>query len=310
MKHLGLRLLSVVIALLLWLFVNSESNITSARIPVSVDVRDLPSNRMVLWQLKKQVEVEVRGPSFLVNRLVTTPPTVRLKIPESVETKFTAQITRNELGIEPPLQVLSIEPSTVSFSVEKKLGKELQIKVPLIGQVPGDFQLEQVSTSPATIVLTGPESEIKDLTYVQTVPVDLREVRDTFTDEVSLRMPGKLVESNQPFVRVKVSVAPMNARRAFDDVPIEVRQSGESAVVMSPRIVKVTVVSTQSKIRELRESEILPFVKVPAQLDERGVSVPVQVELPAGYKLGSLTPEKILVRAGAGLKSPSKNPKR
>jgi YbbR domain-containing protein len=308
MKHLGLRVLSIVIALLLWLFVNSESNITSARIPVSVDVRDLPQDRMVLWQIKKQVEVEVRGPSFLVNRLIATPPVVRLKIPESVETKFTAQITRNELDIEPPLQVLSIEPSTISFSVEKRVTKELPVKVPLIGQMRSDLQLQNVIPSPNSIVLTGPESELKDLTSIQTIPIDLRDVKDDFSEEVSLRMPGKLIESTVASVKVKGVIAPMTSRKTFEDVPIEVRQSGESVVLLSPRIVSITVVSTQARIQEVRESEILPFVKIPKTIDEKSVQVPVQVELPSGYKLGSITPEKILVRAS--VKSQAKNGKK
>ena len=296
MKHLGLRLLSVFIALLLWFFVNSESNITSARIPVSVDVRDLPENRLILWQLKKQVEVEVRGPSFLVNRLVAAPPTVRLKVPDSIENKFTAQITRNDLDIEAPLQVLSIEPSTISFSVEKKISKELPVRVPLIGQVQPDMQLESIVTSPAAITLTGPESEVKDLTLIQTIPVDLRDVKESYSDEVALRMPGKLVESNHPVVTVKVTIAPMTARKVFEDVPIEIRQSGETVISLSPHIVKVTIASTQSKIQTIRESEIIPYVKIPKFLEDKGTLVPVQVELPAGYKLSSVVPEKILAK--------------
>ena len=296
MKHLGLRLLSVFIALLLWFFVNSESNITSARIPVSVDVRDLPENRLILWQLKKQVEVEVRGPSFLVNRLVAAPPTVRLKVPDSIENKFTAQITRNDLDIEAPLQVLSIEPSTISFSVEKKISKELPVRVPLIGQVQPDMQLESIVTSPAAITLTGPESEVKDLTLIQTIPVDLRDVKESYSDEVALRLPGKLVESNHPVVTVKVTIAPMTARKVFEDVPIEIRQSGETVISLSPHIVKVTIASTQSKIQTIRESEIIPYVKIPKFLEDKGTLVPVQVELPAGYKLSSVVPEKILAK--------------
>ena len=295
MNNLGLRSLSVLIAVLLWLYVTSDNNVTSARIPVSVDVRELPVDKVVVWQLKKQVDVEVRGPSFLVNRLIATPPTLRLKIPDTVENKFTAHITRAELDIEPPMQVLSIEPSTISFSVEQKISKELQVKVPLIGQLKTDLQLDHIKVSPGSVTLVGPESEVKDLAVVQTIPVDLRDVKESFTDEISLQIPGTHTESDRPQVKVKFSISVPDVKKQIVGIPIEIRQSGDMAALLKPQVVTITVISTQSKIDSIKDGDIIPYVRLPRTIDGKGTLVPVQVELPSGLKLSSVEPEKVTI---------------
>lgn len=295
MKNLWLKIFSLLIAIALSIYVNSENNITTAKIIISVDVRDLPEDKIVLWRAKKQVEVEVRGPTFLVNRLVATPPTLKVKPPEESNTVFTATINRSDLDIQHPLQILSIEPSQVSFSVESKIKKEVLVKVPVIGQLKKDLILESTKIYPEKVSITGPESEISKIDSIQTIPVDLKDIHESFSEDLSIRMPGKLSDSAISTVKVSLIIGILDQKRTLTNIPIEVRQSGMREIKITPSTVAVTVSGTKSTISHIKTSEIIPFIKVPSNLSQSGKLVDVQVEVPDGYSALKVEPESVTV---------------
>lgn len=293
MSNLGLRLLSLIIAILLSIFVNSENNITTAQITVGVEVRDLPADKVIIWQLKKQVDVEVRGPSFLVSRLASSPPTLRVKLPEETGARFIAQINKSDFDIEPPLQVVSISPPEISFTIEKKITKEVPVKVPRIGQLKADLRLNDIKTSPDSVIVVGPESEIKELQSVMTAPVDLKEIRGAESFELPLRIPGKQTELSQNAVKVQIDAHALDVPKSFERVPVELRMSARDGFRVAPETVSIRVIGIRDVVQDLQPSSIIPYVRVTPEIAQTAQELPVQVEVPQGVTVVSIEPKTV-----------------
>lgn len=293
MKHLRLRIASLIIAIGLSLFVNSENNISSARVFVSIEVKDLPGNKVIVWQHRKQVEIEVRGPSFLVSRVVASPPTVRLELPEKVEGRYTAQISRRNLNIDYPLQVVGIEPSSVSFTVENKISREVSVRVPRIGTLDEEQKLEEIKLTPTHVFVTGPESEVGELQSVQSEPLDLREIKDQMTKELVLRVPGKLTEVVPNTVKAYITVSNSIFTKELSNLPVEIRSAPGKMFSVEPKQVKVIVSGTKRKIEALNLAQIIPYVR--PTTNDQGKELAVGVDAPADITIVSIVPMKVSI---------------
>lgn len=292
MKDLGLKFLSVLIATLLCVYVNSDNNISSARINVNVEVRDVPSDKVVVWQSRKNVEVEVRGPSFLVARVSASPPTLRVKLPEAVGSKFTAQINRSDLDLDAPLQVVSIEPSSIPFTIENKLIREVPVKLAKTGALHESVRLNSLELDPNVVTVTGPESEVKDLQFVQTAPIDFGEIKESGFEDVVLRVPGKQSELSRQSVRAEYKLELITTKRTFDNIEIEVRVGAGESVKIEPGSVNITVSGTREMIEGLKGNELIPYVRVGPEQKKRGVSE-IHVDSPVGVAIDEIVPQSV-----------------
>ena len=130
-KHPRIALISILLAVMLSLLVRSESNFTSVKFYVDVNLENLPDSQMVVWQSARQIEAEVRGPGFLVSRLTLNPPKLSLHPSVSKNSnRLKIDITQDSLGIAEPLSLIGVSPSYVEFSLDEKVVKEFPVKVP------------------------------------------------------------------------------------------------------------------------------------------------------------------------------------
>lgn len=94
MRNHGLRLLSLLIALLLSYLVSRESNssVYTFAAPV-VPTCDYPG-KVITGLVGREVQVTVRGPSFLVARLPLSPPAFRVALPTELPDRYTIALSR------------------------------------------------------------------------------------------------------------------------------------------------------------------------------------------------------------------------
>lgn len=291
MKYVRLKFASLVIAVVLSVFVNSENNINSARFLVSIEVKDLPNDKVIVWQHKKQVEVEVRGPSFLVSRVVASPPTVRLELPDRIEGRYTAQIGKRNLNVSAPLQVTSIEPSSVSFTVENKISREVPIRIPKIGVMDEEYKLEEIKIAPTSASVTGPESEVGDLQYIQTEPLELKEMHASSTRELVLRVPGRLTEVVPASIKATIQIINLQSVRDFSNLPVEIRSASGKMFAVEPKEVRVRVSGAKKLVESVSSSHVIPYVRPTSETETK--QIPVNVDLPQGVALVSVEPQSV-----------------
>ncbi|MCB9030454.1 MAG: hypothetical protein H6619_05325 [Deltaproteobacteria bacterium] len=303
MKNLGLKLFSVLIAVGLSYYVNSETNVSVIGFSVPVEIKNVPEDKMLVWPLSPKAQITVKGPSYLVSQVATSKLTFQVRVPASVTNNFRAALDRAELSVPASVEVMSIEPAEVNLTFDKKLVKEFPVVIPRFGNLPEGIQLEKIKVTPNTITLTGPESELKGIRTIETEPIDIREIRESTNRVLKVRLPGNLTKASEESVQLRIEVSSIDKERRFKAVPLELRAPSNMNYTIEPNNVSVEISGTIDVIQKLKKRTVVPFVKFGDDV-AKGDKLPVSVELPEGVSLVLLEPENVTVTAI----SPKENP--
>jgi YbbR domain-containing protein len=298
-KDLGLKCFSLLVAILLSYFVNSEGNTTVVGFIVPVEIKNIPKNKLLIWPLNRQAQVTIRGPSFLVSGVASSPPAFEVEVPPDVESRFIAALKSSDLALPPAIEVMSIEPSELELTFDNLISKEFLVEVPRIGKLAENLELGELSIHPSKVVLRGPQTEVGKIERIETYPLDLRDLTTDESRELSLRIPGALSEPSVKQVRVEVRLNKVQKERLFHDLPVEIRLTSGAPVRVAPDLVDVEVSGPIDIVQKLRPEELNPFVRIRSG-DSIGQQAEVLVDLPKGVVLVAVEPPRVSVMPREG----------
>jgi hypothetical protein len=200
LDNLGLKLLSVVLAIFLWAVVVGEQKVEVTMI-VPLEIKGLPRDLAMVNEPTDSLEIRVRGPKTLVSTL--SPSEIVLGgLPRNfVEGENLIPIRPEIVHVPRGIEVVDITPHRVRVVLEAIVEREVEVSPRVEGTPPKGFIVKQVTSSPPRIRMTGPKSDLRRLTRIYTVPINLDGHSASFTTRVMLEPVGRQV-------------------RAMDDTPI------------------------------------------------------------------------------------------
>jgi YbbR domain-containing protein len=303
MKDIGLKLLSLAIAVLLGFFVRSDGNSSQAGFTVPVQLQAIPEGMMVVAPLRAEVQVNVRGPSFLVSQLLITPRVVVLNLPADVKSSFVRSISSEDLNLPSSVQLLDVAPAELEFQLERRVSKEFPVVIPQIGTVPEPLKLAAIQVDPIAVTVSGPESEIAKIKRVESDPIDLRGITEDSSRVLALRSPGGLTELSARSVTAGVVVRVREIERRFPGVAVSLLPAGiESSLKIAPRVVTIQLQGPAAEIRALRADQIQATVTVPVGT-KSGAELAVTAKAPEGMTVLSIEPSSVTATAGTRIGS-------
>lgn len=294
--NLLLKLVSVLAAILLAYSVNSERNTSVLTFSVPIEMKNPPEDKILVKPNRRMAQVTLRGPSFLVGPIASSPPPLKVVIPDDVSEKYQASLKTGDIAVPSMIEVLSVEPSEVDFVFEPLERKEFKVEVPRVGQLKKPLTLSKVDVNPKVVAIKGPRSELKQIRSLETEPLNLDEVGESQTVTLAIRNPGNQSSLVTKTVSVQVLVDEVPRERVLERRPVELRTSPNvTNVRIEPTEVSVTIEGPPGVVADVDPSEIQPFVRVREVPPKNGTSVEVRVDLPEGCALVRVDPKAILV---------------
>jgi hypothetical protein len=299
-RNIPLKLASLFIAVVLAYAVQRASNVSVVSLFVPLEIKNTPEDRVVVKPTKRGAQVTIKGPSFIVGPLAAAPPPLRVKLPDGVGDKASVTLRASDLSLPPTLEVLSIEPSQVEFVLEMLERQELRVAVPRIGQLSKELVLEGIEVSPPSIMVRGPQSELKSLKTIETEPIDLGSINSSKEISLSIRSIGGAVTPEAKSVIARVAIGEQPTVRSFSQIPVEVRIVGGANVgfTVMPKVVSLTVSGSPSALSGLKEQDLAPYVRLKADAATNAASAREQVQmlLPMGLRVVSIEPPVVAVQ--------------
>jgi YbbR domain-containing protein len=291
-----LKLLSLLLALFLWVYVvMAEAPQLERVLPISVKVENLGVG-LAASQLPPTVSVRLRAPVRM--EILPENLTASVDLKGLGEGSWTVPVSVNPI---PGATLMETRPDSVNLLLEKVETKTLTVEIVFIGQLQQGFTLGPSSTiEPASVSLKGPRSELQK-TQRAIAPIDLSEVRSQISqtaivqvvDAEGITLAGQQVEPST----VNVSI-PVNLASLFKTVPIqaELRGALASGYLVKQILVNPTVATLEGTIEALERVSSLSTLPIPlngqstdfltwSNLDLTGLEVrlvdpgPVQVEI-------------------------------
>jgi YbbR domain-containing protein len=291
-RHLGLKVVSVVLAALLWLVVAGEQIVERAlRIPI--EFTNVPPDLELIGDAPTVADVRVRGSSGALSRmspgemvalldLRTARPGVRLF-------HLSGADVRAPFGV----QVVQVSPSNISIRLERSVTKAVPVVPEIDGQPAAGFVVGRVVVDPATVEVIGPAGAVGRLTTAITEPVSVEGATTTVTESVNVGAPIAAIRLRDvQSVQVTVHVVPAPLEWAIASVPVVARNAGRG-VQIAPGVVTVHVRAGRDTVRPMAD-DLEVSVDV-AGLRAGRHELPVRVVPAAGVELVRVEPATVQV---------------
>jgi YbbR domain-containing protein len=199
MKNLGLKLVSLLLACILWWYVSlpRREQVRERVVTASLSLVGVPSNLMITTaDIRSSVSVRVRGRKSDLRMLASQSLEASADLssitkPGEVEITIRAQ----HINVPEDIEVVSIDPNRVRFRVELLRQRAVPIRPYLEGSAPTGFIVGQATADPPLALCSGPASQIIKLAEVTTERIIMTGRTGTFMQNVN-------VISESPLVRI------------------------------------------------------------------------------------------------------------
>jgi YbbR domain-containing protein len=293
--HLGLKVISLTIAILLWLAV-AGNQIVERGLRVPLEIQNLPEKLELVDQLPEFVDVRVRGDSSKLASLgpgdvvavidVHSAKTGRRLfnlVPEQVRAPFGIEVSQ----VVPPTLTLSFEPAGV---------KELPVVPAVEGEPAPGYVAGKITSSPATVEAIGPQTALARVTEAITEPVSIEGATADRLEQVTIGLPDESLRLRNPAsARVAVQITPAPVERSIRGTPVHIKNvAARLSAQAVPAIVNVRARGSEEAFRDLAADSVMAYVDV-AGLGPGRYDLPVRVEPTKGFGIDSIDPATVTI---------------
>ncbi len=215
-RNSGLKLLSLGIAVLLWLAIAREP-MEQVVVTVPIEFTNAPENLEISSESIPEVKVREQGPAGVVHNLGTAEVHAVIDLRSASPGEHTYDLAPNKIRAPRDVQTLQVIPSQFRLSFDKRGTKTVKVEPRVIGVTAPGFRLEQVTVDPPTVGIAGPENRVNEIDTVITDPVDASGVMGSATFTTHVYVSDPLVRLTSPStVRVTVNT---DARKHGEPAP-------------------------------------------------------------------------------------------
>lgn len=205
--HLFSMLLAVLVAVVMWYGV-SVSDRLETQMEVNIDYYGIPPNLVVTDGLVSKITVRLRGPEALLRSIPQQWLTHAVNLSDIKKGVTIVPLSGDSLGSNyRAFELVDVQPPRIVVKADTLLERSVPLRAivdsPLRG---GALTVENVSVSPATVVLRGPEGVLSDISSVPlTIMLDPKAAGTTVHQTITLDTPS-LVTASPSSVRVQYTI--------------------------------------------------------------------------------------------------------
>lgn len=207
-RRMGLRLLAVLAALVVWWVASVEQREQTSERVVDASVSFNSSPGIILLDPIQTVKVRLRGPDRRVRGISPYEIDVVVDVEGDWPGTRVILLSPENAVVPEEVEVRSIEPNSLAIRVDREATVLLPVQPRLVGEPAGGAVPGTPRSLPEKVSVRGPEGIVSGLTSVATSFVSLEGHALSFTQTVSLVSPDPLVRVVEPpFVTVQVPMS-------------------------------------------------------------------------------------------------------
>jgi YbbR domain-containing protein len=294
-RHLGLKVLAIALATVLWFTVAGE-HVVERGLRVPLEFRNIPRTLEIVGTPPESADVRVRGSSAVLSRIQPGDIVAVLDLAGARPGQRLLAIRNDEVRVPFGIEVAQVAPATISVELQKSAQRRVPVVPATQGEPAVGFVIGRVIAEPPTVDVVGPDSRIRQMSEATTEPVIVAGARARVRDVVNIGVVDSSVRLVQPQnATVIVEVWPAPVERQLSNVPVRTRNvaSGLRAQV-SPTLVGIAVRGSREALASLRGDSVEAFVDL-AGLGTGRYNLRVQVAPAENYGVTTIEPAVIAV---------------
>lgn len=293
-RHLGLKIVAVAIAFLLWLTVAGEHVVErSLRIPL--EFQNMPERLELVEVPPSTVDVRVRGSSGLLGQIQPNDLVAVVDLAGARPGRRPFGLSPGQIRVPFGIEIAQVSPSTLWLEFEPSGTRMVPIEVTIEGKPAHGYEVQSVTVDPPEAEVVGPETPLANIEHAITEPVSIANATRTVREKVTVGVqnPSLRLRSVRNVV-VTVEIRPVPMERTFKELHVQVHNAGERTVSMVPEAVSVTVRGLRERLEALEGEPLAPFVDL-AGLRPGRYNLEVHVPEVPGVEILEIEPKTVRV---------------
>ncbi|SHI91377.1 YbbR-like protein [Malonomonas rubra DSM 5091] len=204
-----LKLLSLVFAMILWMFIMGERR-QEVGYRVPLELQNIPAGMMIANEVPTLVDVRVSGPRTLLMKISDNDISIAVDLADLQPGLTTFKRLEERLNLPNGLRVTRLSPSFIDLRLARIKQKKVPVQIALSGEPLQGYQVGRITATPSQVVIEGAESELKSVNGVTTEPVDLHGVNEGFSLIVPLLHNGTYTYfKDEKTTEIQVEIQPV-----------------------------------------------------------------------------------------------------
>ena len=192
-SNLWPKLAIVVLVLVCWMLITvRQAGIITVTAPIKF--HNLPDDLALIKAVPEEVEVQLKVFSNLVPSPKQMDIVADLDLSKIREGSSNLTLRNDDFKLPPGVVIAGLNRSVVKVTADRKVRKQLAVRVRTVGRLPGRQRLRSLKAEPPTVMVEGAAGILEQLESLQTEDVDLAEVRQSTVLERQVLSPAPQVK--------------------------------------------------------------------------------------------------------------------
>ncbi len=233
----------------------------TVELPVRVDIRgSVARGHTREEELVEPAEISVTGRASEVDTLDFVQVTVFLNNDNQTIVANPQPIYYDRQGRIASVRNLDVSANEVQVTVpihESADFADKIISVNLVGEPAPGYRLISARVNPGSVLVTGSPTRLQQPFSIQTEPIDITGLTESFSDSVTLILPSGIEQDEVEEITVNVQIEPFRSTKIFNQAVttqgLEEGKTGE----LDPETVRVVLFGPSPVLEAMTEQEIL-----------------------------------------------------
>ena len=260
-RHLGLKLLSVGLAVLLWMTVSGEETVERG-LRVPLELQQFPAGLELGGEVPTTVDVRVRGASGALSRVSAGEVVAVLDLRSARSGRRLFPLTPEQVRVPFGVEVVQVMPSAIAMAFEASASRQVPVVPAVDGRPAPGYVVGQMTAEPSTVEVVGPESAVKRASEAMTEPVSVAGARDRVRETVTVGVldPALRLKNPRP-ATVTVQIVPAPLERTLRNRPVHLRALANNLVAeATPTIVDVIMRGSREALTRIESDDVVAYV--------------------------------------------------
>jgi YbbR domain-containing protein len=249
----SLKLLSLAIAIILWLLVTGQNQPVTAHVNVQLNfIR--PQSLEISNDPPRTVDVMLTGSRNKLDDLTSLDLVATVDISDQRAGERILRLAdKAQITLPQGIKVDGFQPSAIPIRLEEIVDRQLAVEPKLEGKPADGFEVYSVYPNKGSVVVRGPQSRVNALQKVATESIWLAGHKDSFTaSNVALDVPDPKVDLLEPMVNVAIEIGERRIEKTFAGVPVTTADGGKT----QPATTSVTLLGVVSYLNALKPEDL------------------------------------------------------
>lgn len=249
----SLKLLSLAIAIVLWLLVTGQNQPVTAHVNVQLNFIRPPALE-ISNDPPRTVDVMLTGSRNKLDDLTSLDLVATVDISDQRAGERVLRLAdKAQISLPQGIKVDGFQPSAIPIRLEEVVDRQVPVEAKIEGKPADGFEVYGINPNKGSVVVRGPVSRVNALQKVTTESIWLAGHRESFTaSNVGIDVPDPKLDLIEPVVTVNVEIGEQRIEKTFSGVSVTTAQGGK----VQPATTSVTLSGGTSLINSLKPEDV------------------------------------------------------